>query len=415
MSPKPPFPPSGQYIQAIRESSRKLRVHTHIKVYTVDRLLRSAAFTSSFKRVSAAHGLSLPLKFDSHLDELNLISVLSILNFASGFRVALHQQLRRGAWDTIRAFVFSLYITSSSEENLLSSRGMKAISMTKVAELMGISLHTEIPHESLPGVMVGELGGPLYDLVNLVTGVLNETGTILVSGGYPNLGGFVLEALKEGGRRASHGSEHSSLEVVLERLVIAFPAFQDMAVIEDQPVYCFKKALFLIHAIRVHFGSISPPPFPIPSTKDSPIFTDNVIPSMLIHLGVLDLSEAPDLDAGFPGASSRQRLQDLLGPAPNGQHKAEIRPEGTEVQAPKEGPILSNDQAFKLRAAAIDACQMVIDQAREFSAEGHEQESLSWIREITLPELDMWIWSVAKDRPDYRALPRFAQRDTVFY
>jgi hypothetical protein len=84
----------------------------------------------------------------------------------------------------------------------------------------------------------------------------------------------------------------------------------------------------------------------------------------------------------------------------------------------KEGPVLSNDQAFKLRAAAVDACQMIIETAHSFEgtqASADEVESLDWIREITLPELDLWIWSVAKDRLDYRSLERFAQRDTVFY
>ncbi|KAF5351830.1 hypothetical protein D9756_007403 [Leucocoprinus leucothites] len=418
MVSKPPFPTSGHYLTAIRESTRELRTRANIKITVdaIERLLRSAAFTSSFQRVSAVHGLNLPLKFDSHLEELNLISVLSLLNFASGYRVSLHQQLGRGAWDTIRAFVFSLYITSSSGENLLSSRGMQAINMTKVAELIGVSLHTERPHENLPGVVVGELGGPLYDLVKQVTEVMNQTGAILVSGGYPNLGSFILEALKEGGRSTNQDS--GALEVVLERLVKAFPAFQDMAIVDGQPVYCFKKALFLIHAIKVRFGTISPLPFPIPSTKDNPVFTDNVIPSMLIHLGVLDLSQAPGLSGLFPSANSEQSLRDLLGPAPEVKSNPKIQPRQASTKAPKEGPVLSNDQAFKLRAAAIDACEMIVSHARSLGAsspEPLEQGSTAWIREITLPELDMWLWSVAKDRSDYRALERFAQRDTVFY
>ena len=119
----------------------------------------------------------------------------------------------------MRAFVFSLYITSTSEGDLLSSRGMQSISMTKVAELMGVSLHIEKPQGGLPGVIVGELGGPLYDLVKQITEVLNQTGEILVSGGYPNLGSFVLEALKEAGGSASQ--DLASIEVVLERVSVS--------------------------------------------------------------------------------------------------------------------------------------------------------------------------------------------------
>jgi len=178
-------------------------------------------------------------------------------------------------------------------------------------------------------------------------------------------------------------------------------------------VYCFKKALFLVHAIEIRFGSISPPPFPIPSTQDNPIFTDNVIPSMLIHLGILDLSQAPGLNTLFPSAHSEESLQSLLGLLPNVISDQQISLH-TSI---KKGPSLSNAQAFKLRAAAIDACGMIISQAHSLGVSGPEenQEPLDWIREITLPGLDMWLWSVAKDRPDYRALERFAQRDTVFY
>jgi len=93
------------------------------------------------------------------------------------------------------------------------------MTMTKVAELMGVSLHIERPQENIPGVVVGELGGPMYELVKQITEVLTQTGDILVSGGYPNLGSFVLEALKEAGRSASQ--DLASLEVILERVSVS--------------------------------------------------------------------------------------------------------------------------------------------------------------------------------------------------
>lgn len=161
----------------------------------------------------------LPLNFASHLDELNFISVLSLLNFASGYRAPLHAQTRRGAWDSIRALMFSLYISSSSDGDHLSARGLQSLSDAKIAELMGIDLHVERPHESIPGLTIGELGGPLYDLVKLITGALNETGSILVKSGYPNLASFVVEALKEGARKSSSDSE-CDLETVLEQVTL---------------------------------------------------------------------------------------------------------------------------------------------------------------------------------------------------
>lgn len=154
----------------------------------------------------------MPLNFPSLLAELNVLSLLSLLNFASGYRVPLHQATGRGAFDNIRAFVFSLYISSSvgDEGDLLSARGMQGIQEGKVADLMGVAtkIHIDKPHASIPGVTVGELGGPIWEVVEMVTKVMRETGDVLVTGGYQDLGAFVLEALKEGDRVKSVDSQH---------------------------------------------------------------------------------------------------------------------------------------------------------------------------------------------------------------
>lgn len=75
---------------------------------------------------------------------------------------------------------------------------------------------------------------------------------------------------------------------------------------------------------------------------------------------------------------------------------------------PTEGPILTTDQACVLRAAAVDACEMIVEKA-------HELNEPCWLKDIELPKLDMWLWSIAKDRADYRRLERFVLRDTVFF
>lgn len=404
-----PFPKSGSFLQAICDSSRSLRQSENISIYqeSVKRLLLSPTFTSSFKRVSAVHGLSLPLNFTSRLDELNCLAILSLLNFGSGYRIPLHAGSGRGAWDSIRALVFSLYITSSSNgEDLLSAKGIQVIEATHVAELMRLNVHVERTHESIPGVSIGELGGPLYEFVSLITATLNKTGERLVQMGYSSLGGFVAEALKESSKAKPDSDENARLEVVLERLVRAIPAFQDMATVNGKHIYCFKKALFLIHAIRIRFGSISPPPFPIPSTARSPVFADNVLPSMLIHLGIIDLSGSPSLSSLFPGAGSDGKLKTLL-EAPDPK---------TVNTALKEGPMLTMDQAYILRAAAIDACQVIVESAHKLDASiMPNDQSLNWIKSISLPELDMWIWGVAKDRVDYKELERFVLRETVHF
>ncbi|KDQ57715.1 hypothetical protein JAAARDRAFT_35401 [Jaapia argillacea MUCL 33604] len=419
-TPSAPYPPSGGFMNAVRDSSRLLRQKSNIKIESdsIKRLLVSPAFTTSFKRVSGYHGLAFPLNFVNSLAELNFLSILSLLNFASGYRVPLHKQSGRGAWDSIRALLFSMFLGSSTGSgDFLSGEGMKAITDQKVSELMGLSVHTEKPHETIIGITVGELGGPAYELVKLVTKTLNETGNVLVDGGYKDLGCFVLEALKEGEKvKIQKGTPDADVEVVLERLVRAFPGFRDMGEVDGQPIYCFKKALFLICGITVRFGSLSKsksptPPFPIPDITNIPICADNVIPSLLIYLGVIDLSESPEsLSSLFP----KSDLDSLLAVDPTSSAVEKKPPK----EVPKEGPILTNDQAFILRAAAIDTCELIVEHARTIEVpptQGEDGESLEWIRKISLLEIDTWLWAVAKDRSDYRKLERFVLRNTVFF
>jgi hypothetical protein len=128
-----------------------------------------------------------------------VISILALLNFGSGYRIPLHAATGRGAWDSILALIFSLYLTSSvgDDGDLLSTKGIQNITDYKVAELMNVSQYSEAPHETIPGVTVGKQEGPMYDLVKLITETLNETGTTLANMGYPNLGTFVVEALRD--------------------------------------------------------------------------------------------------------------------------------------------------------------------------------------------------------------------------
>ncbi|KZT04688.1 uncharacterized protein LAESUDRAFT_737883 [Laetiporus sulphureus 93-53] len=404
------LPANGGYVRSIREDAIK-------------HFLLSPAFTQTFDRLRTAHGYTMPLNFPSALVELNLISILSLLNFGSGYRVPLHTATGRGAFDNIRAFVFGLYISSATgtgEGDYLSAKGMRDIREHTVADLMGVaeSVHVERAHESIPAVTVGELGGPVWELVQLVTETMNETGSVLVDTGYPDLGSFVLEALKEG-ERAKHASSgddpNIDCDVVLERLVRVIPAFRDMATVNKHPIYCFKKALLTIHAIALRFGPPeSSSSIPVPRTADLPIFVDNVIPSLLVHLGVIDLSTSEPLlglSTIFPDAGKAEQLESLLSAAAPPSEPDTKAPQSKEV--PKEGPILSVQQAYILRAAAIDACELIVHTAHEMATSGGEE--LAWLKDITAPELDAWLWAVAKDREDYRKLERFVLRNTPYF
>lgn len=164
-------------------------------------------------------GVALPLNFASPLDELNVLSLLALLNFGSSYDGPLRDKTGHGASNAIRALIFSMYITSTpSEGDYLSAKGLKSISIAKVAELIGLDLHVEKAHPTLHGVTVGELGGPLYEYVQLLTRVLNESGSVLFDSGYPNLGFLVAEALTEGEKVKLNQGSSVHAEAVIEKV-----------------------------------------------------------------------------------------------------------------------------------------------------------------------------------------------------
>ena len=96
---------------------------------------------------------------------------------------------------------------------------MQTLSEAKIAELLGVNLHTERQHEHIHGLTIGQVGGPGWELVQLLKTLLDDTGKVLVNGGYPNLGSFVAEALKEGARMENEKADPAvAADLVLERV-----------------------------------------------------------------------------------------------------------------------------------------------------------------------------------------------------
>ncbi|KAG8712493.1 hypothetical protein FRC11_015026 [Ceratobasidium sp. 423] len=387
-----PLPLSGSYISSVRTSCHSLRLASNITIppSQIEALLRSPALSETFTRLSSVHGTNFPLSFPSLKSEINFLATLALLNFASGYREALHKATGRGAYDNIRLLVMGMYIDSDS---LMSAREWTNLSDGQIAQLLNVSIHQERAHETIPGLVLAERGGELSELVGLIGQTLREAGEVLVQGGYEDLGALVVEGL---------GVARGSAEVLVERLVRAVPGFRDMGVVDGQPVYLFKKALFLVHALALRFKDSSG--VIVPDTTNLPVFSDNVLPSMLVHLGILDISNGPpSLREAFPDATNPNKITKLYqAPAPS---------EAQRGSPTRESPLLNARDAYILRAAAVDACEEIVRVARE----GAKEDDPEWRKNMTLPELDAWLWSVAKDRTDYRDLPRFAERGIAWY
>jgi hypothetical protein len=167
-------------------------------------------------------------------------------------------------------------------------------------------------------------------------------------------------------------------------------------------IYIFKKALFLTLAITKRFEKQDSPPLPLPDVSNLPAMSDNVIPSMLVYFGIINLGECKFLN--LRSAFLEVERSVLLKRSVQGDQA--IKPEDL-----KEGPLLGSQEAFVLRAAGVTACDRMASIAQGLGKDAPH----AWMPKVRPSQLDMWLWSVAKDRTDYRILPRFAERNTVFY
>lgn len=142
------------------------------------------------------HGYRFPLNFSSLAEELNFMTVVSLLNFLSAYRVELHALGGKGAFDTIRRFCLSAFL-ANEDVALLSAKGMATLTEAKTAELLDISLYTEKKHETLP-VTLSERNPDAVEIVGLVKGACNRTGSILLQAGCSDLGNWMMKTLDAG-------------------------------------------------------------------------------------------------------------------------------------------------------------------------------------------------------------------------
>ncbi|KPV74126.1 uncharacterized protein RHOBADRAFT_66540, partial [Rhodotorula graminis WP1] len=274
------LPPAESLFAAIRESCAACTARSSISIdgQAID------TFISGIKQedwTPSNHGLRMPLAFESVEDELNVLATLALLNFLSGYRYVLHRMARSRRYSTILSTVLAAYL--SSPDSLLSTTGMIGASAAQLASLARISTHTERQHESLP-VTVGVKDDEALEVLELLAGVLQQTGAALRAAGHESLGAWVHESLV-----AAEGNAGA----FVHDLASTFPAFRDVHVVDGEPVYLFKKALWLATVVSLRFKGENVS-FQVPAVVGTPVFADNVLPTLLVHRGILSLSSSTD-------------------------------------------------------------------------------------------------------------------------
>ncbi|BGP01577.1 hypothetical protein JCM10021v2_005282 [Rhodotorula toruloides] len=251
---------------------------------------------------------------------------------------------------------------------------MHQATVAQLANLARIETHVEKAHPTLgSAVKVGEKDEEAFEILGLLVGVLNETGEVLERLGKQSLGVWLLEKLIE--------AEGDGDKLVHE-LASIFPAFRDVHLVDDQPVFILKKALWLVTVVSLAFRTREPSevPFEVPDISGFPVFADNVLPTLLVHHSILDLSSSPD-----PALRSLS-LTDLPSLS------------------------LSTASATRLRAASIVACSDIVQRAHELAT----QPGKEWLASWTEQGLDGWLWCEGK-RGEMKDVERIAEKGTVYY
>ena len=103
------------------------------------------------------------------------------------------------------------------------------------------------------------------------------------------------------------------------------------------------------------------------------MFVDNVLCTMLVHLQVLDLSECtiPALQAWSTQAAELR-----------GKMESSNAEEVEQIPRHVEGPRFTAQEAYVVRASALDAGQAIKNRAHQLGQSG--QAGLGWLADINL-------------------------------
>jgi hypothetical protein len=167
-------------------------------------------------------------------------------------------------------------------------------------------------------------------------------------------------------------------------MVEAIPGFRDMAVLDGEPVYLFKKIQLLTQDLYERFSKSHHELFNFFDIDELTIFSDNVIPTILHHLNIILLDILDD-------ATPRQ-----IGIIKGLQEDLRTGRETTE------------ERSYVFRAAAVDACEIIIKTAKSLP------KAPPFLKNMTAEQLDAYLWQLSK-KAALRDIVRFSDPNTVFF
>lgn len=242
----------------------------------------------------------------------------------------------------------------------LNTETFKNSTIFDIAETFQIPIDREVKHEKLDFVTLTEPTA-LKPFAAGLTAVLNTTGQYLEAHNYKDLAQFIMEHVKANPQNATS---------LIEHLIKAFPGLQDSYMFPNhtEPVFLYKKAQIMVYHIWCTFKEQLPELFNFKDIDSLTVFSDNVIPTMLAHLGVIEVPEAwqKDIDNNLD---------------------------------------LSVEAATTLRAAGVVACEDIVKAVRSGTGPVHS---------MTTGGLDVYLWRLGKVG-DYRKVHRFQLKDTVMF
>jgi hypothetical protein len=154
-----------------------------------------------------------------------------------------------------------------------------------------------------------------------------------------------------------------------------------MFIIDNEPVYILKKVQILAFDLSRRFASPNPELFNFYNIGESPIFSDNVIPTIL---NIIPLSIPSDANS-----REKQIIEEL---------QEDLR----------TGRPTTRERSFIFRAAAVDACEVIVQRAKEMS------DGKPFMKNMIAEQLDAYLWRAAK-QGETRDVTRFCDANTVYF